>query len=122
MLALGAPRRHKLLALLSFLSIVMVAVVALKVLPKRYLAEGSLLVRRTSMMESLFNPNLNRGADTPTHSARNLVLRRENLITLCQQVDCVKRHVASRAPAARLLDGLRATLTRHQPSDAEMLD
>ncbi len=96
-----APRRHKLLAATCFFAVVSLAVLALQVLPKRWRVAATLLAQRNPIMSMLSNPGLNRDADSPTRGARELVLRRENLVSLLKQTGFVERHLEGRSPAAR---------------------
>jgi uncharacterized protein involved in exopolysaccharide biosynthesis len=121
-LVFRAPARHKLLASACFLGVVLAAVVALMVLPKRFQVQGTMLVQRSPVMGSLSNPGLNREGDAPTRAARELVLRRDNLISLCRQTDFVRRYQASRAPVVRLRDWVVYTLTGKERTEAELLE
>lgn len=121
-LVFRAPARHKLLASACFLGVVLAALVALMVLPKRYQVQGTMLVQRSPVMGSLSNPGLNREGDAPTRAARELVLRRDNLISLCKQTDFVRRYQASRAPIVRLRDWVVHTLTGKERTEAELLE
>lgn len=121
-LVLRAPARHKLLASLCFLGVVLAAVIALMVLPKRYQVQGSMLVQRSPVMGSLSNPTLNREGDAPTRAARELVLRRDNLISLCNQTNFVKRYLATRSPAVRFRDWVFSTISGKERTEGELLD
>jgi uncharacterized protein involved in exopolysaccharide biosynthesis len=121
---LRAPLRHPLLALVCFLTMMSMAVVALKVLPKRYGAQGRILAQRNPVMWTLSNPNLSRPSDwdVPARAARETVLRRDNLVALCKQTDFVDRYLRTRAPAVLVRDWLVELVTRKKKNMDERLD
>jgi uncharacterized protein involved in exopolysaccharide biosynthesis len=119
---LRAPLRHKLLSLGCFGAVVAAGFIALQVLPKRYVVQTSVLAQRSAVMGSLSNPFMNREQDTPTRAARELVLRRENLVSLCRQTDFVNKYLASRAPAVRFRDWLLKALTGAERSPEVLLE
>lgn len=121
-LVLRAPMRHKLVAGLSFLTVMAGAVVAIYVLPPRYRVEASVLALRNPLMTALTNPGVNRDWDAPTRAARETVLRRDNLVSLCKQTDFVDRYLATRAPAVRARDWLYAALGKERTKERLLRD
>jgi uncharacterized protein involved in exopolysaccharide biosynthesis len=114
--------RHKVLAASCFLAMVGLTVVALAVIPYRYQVQASLLAQRNPLMVSLSNPGLNRDWDLPTRAAREVVLRRDNLVALCTQTRFVERHVRGRGPAARAFHWLLEKLGVPPPTQEELLE
>ena len=121
-LVLRAPIRHKLVAGVSFLTVMAGAVAAICVLPPRYHVEASVLALRNPLMNTLTNPGVNRDWDAPTRAARETVLRRENLVSLCKQTDFVDRYLATRAPAVRARDWLFAALGKERTKERLLRD
>jgi hypothetical protein len=65
---------------------------------------------------------MNREWDLPTKSAREAILRRENLVALCKQTDFVNQYLKSRAPAVRAYQRFRELLTGRVPDLNELQD
>ncbi len=106
---LRSPTRHPLLSAASFLLVAGLAGAAAMVLPDIYHSEATILAVR--------NPALLRGADwdAPTRAARETILRRANLLLLCDQTNLVDRYLQRRSPLARLKAWVRATVTGQEP-------
>lgn len=121
-LVLRAPVRHKLVAGVSFLTVMAGAVVAIYMLPPRYRVEASVLALRNPLMSALTNPGVNRDWDAPTRAARETVLRRDNLVSLCKQTDFVERYLATRAPAVRARDWLYEALGQERSKERLLRD
>lgn len=119
---LHAPGRHRWLAAACFLSVLAVSVLAAKVMPFRYQVQTSILAQRNPLMGTLTNPGMNRDWDLPTRSAREVVLRRENLVALVHQTDFLNRYLASRAPAVRAWHWVKETVFRKPMDRQELLD
>lgn len=107
-----APRRHKRLAVLSFLAVLAVAVTALRVMPKQWEVQGVLLAQQNPL-----SPAKERVALT---APRELVLRRDNIEQLVKQTDFVARHLASRAPLARARDWIFRQLRGRELTSKEL--
>lgn len=122
--ALRAPLRHKRAALACFLLVVALALASSFVVRDVYQAQAGILAQRNPVMLTLSNPGLARGQDwdAPTRAARETVMRRDNLIALCEQTKLVDRYLATRS----LLGGLRAkfwsAFTGREPTHAEMTE
>jgi uncharacterized protein involved in exopolysaccharide biosynthesis len=95
MFALRAPGRHKLLALACFLAIVSAAAAALEVLPKRYQVRATVLAQPNPLFIDIAQ------SVGLTQAAREIILRRDNVLAMLKQTKFVERHEATRAPAAR---------------------
>jgi hypothetical protein len=112
MFALRAPLRHKLLAFVCFLAIVGAAAAALEVLPKRYQVRATLLTQPNPLFIDVVQ------SAGLTHAAREIILRRDNVVAMLKETKFVERHEATRAPAARfkawVFDRLRGPLSREQ--------
>jgi uncharacterized protein involved in exopolysaccharide biosynthesis len=107
---LRAPFRHRALALACFSGVFVLSVIALLVLPFRYEVGATLLAQRAPIMSSLSNPGMNRDWDLPTRAAREVVLRRDNLVSLAQQTNFAQRYLETRAPAVRAWHAVRRLL------------
>jgi len=101
--------RHKVLAVAAFLAVAAAGVLAAKVVPLKYEVRATLLAQRT----------VGRDGGLP---AREIIVRRENLIALCEQTDFVRRYRQTRSPAARARDWLLQKLVGSERSDAQLLD
>lgn len=119
---LRAPARHKALSAFCFLSAVALGVAAAWALPSRYEVQASILAQPTPLIGALSNPGLNREGDSPARAAREIVIRRDNLVALCRQTDFVNRYRQSRTPAARARDWLNKTVLRKERTDEQLLD
>lgn len=114
---LHSPLRNKRLALSTLLVVAALGVLALLVMPIRWVVTGSILAQRSPLMATLSNPGLNRDWDTPTRSARELLIRRDNLETLVKQTNLVERYLATRAPVVRARDWVMDQLGRTRTQD-----
>jgi hypothetical protein len=114
--------RHRLLFVSCFLMVVGAAAALVAVMPRQYQIEASMLTVRNPIMNAFTNPNVNREWDAPLRAAREVVMRRDNLIALCKQTDFVRRHVASRSPLGRARAWLNSALGAQPPSEDEVLD
>ncbi|MBK9519489.1 MAG: hypothetical protein IPO09_19565 [Anaeromyxobacter sp.] len=101
---LRAPLRHRALAAAALAACLALGVVLILIMPVKYQVQTVVLTQRSLLMSSLTNPGMNREWDVPTRSAREVVIRRENIVALAKQVDFVGRHMASRAPVVRARD------------------
>jgi hypothetical protein len=121
---LRAPLRRPFLALVCFLFVTALGVVALKTLPKRYHAQGRILAVRNPVMWTLSNPNMARPIDwdAPARAARETVLRRDNLVALCKQTDFVERYLRTRAPAVLARDWVVEFVTQKVKTKGERLE
>ncbi|HTO99006.1 MAG TPA: hypothetical protein VMK66_18275 [Myxococcales bacterium] len=107
----GAAVRRKFLALGVFASIMGLTVGALKVLPRTYHVESKLLAQRNQTIAALSNPGRSLGwDDVPLRAATETVLRHDNLVSLVQQTDLVRRWPLTRAPLPRLKDRIMLAL------------
>jgi uncharacterized protein involved in exopolysaccharide biosynthesis len=93
--------RHRLLASVCAVSVLLAAASTLWLLPRRWQVQTRLLAQKNPVMWTLSNPGLPRPYDwdTPSRAARETVLRRDNLVALCRQTGFVDKYLASRAPA-----------------------
>jgi uncharacterized protein involved in exopolysaccharide biosynthesis len=119
---LRAPLRHKALAIASFVCVLALAIVTVRVIPHRYQVQASLLAQRSPVMGALSNPNMNREWDAPTRAARELVIRRDNLIALARSTRFLERYLENRAPAVRARDWIVERVTRKPRDLARLFD
>jgi len=117
---LRAPRRHPRLALAAFGATVLLALVAAWVLPNRYLVNASILAQRNSLMSVITGPEGYREA--PTRAAREILIRRDNLVALATQTNFVQRYRATLSPGARMREWIGAKILRKPRPDDQVLD
>jgi uncharacterized protein involved in exopolysaccharide biosynthesis len=98
------------------------ALILIAIMPFRYRVQAVVLTQRSSVMSHLSNPGMNREWDVPTRSARETVIRRENIIALCKQIRLPERYLETRAPVVRARDWLVRLLTRSERTPAYLLD
>jgi uncharacterized protein involved in exopolysaccharide biosynthesis len=103
---LKSAGRHKLVFVVCLLTVAGGAAALARIFPNRYQVEGTVLVQPGSIIGSLANPGLNRDWDLPTRAARELVIRRDNLLALCKKTNFLKRHLAARTPLVLARDWL----------------
>jgi uncharacterized protein involved in exopolysaccharide biosynthesis len=120
--AVRAPLRHPRIALAAFLAMTALGFVAVAVVPMRWEVTATVLAQRSALMGTLSNPGMNREWDAPTRAARELLLRRENLIALCKQTNFVERYLATRAPSVRLRDWIYSKVLRRQRTHEQLLE
>jgi uncharacterized protein involved in exopolysaccharide biosynthesis len=118
---LRSAMRHKMWFIVSFLAVLGASAALLQVLPKQYQVQATVLAQSNPMMGTLNNPFINRGGDAPARSAREVVMRRDNLINLLKQTNFVERHLASRAPIANAKDWVLEKLGR-KPSSGQLYE
>ncbi|WP_224363488.1 GumC family protein [Hyalangium versicolor] len=131
-----AVKRHKWLALGTFLVTAVLAISAAKLLPRTWYAESKLLPRRTAstIIPGLVNPErpniLNpdppnpmrpvNDVDGPTKAAAEAVLRQDNLVKLIKDLNLLDRWEATRPPLLRFKDTVMRMLTSPPDEDAMM--
>jgi uncharacterized protein involved in exopolysaccharide biosynthesis len=109
-----APRRHWLLTLLCFATVVGGTFAALAVLPRRWEVQARILTQRNPLEQGIDRE------DAPTRAARELILRRDNVVSLLKQTNFIERHLESRAPAARARAWVVALLRGREPTPDEL--
>ena len=115
-----APGRHKVLAVFVFLLCTGLGVAAVYTYPIKYRAQATILGQRNPLMGVLSNPGMNREWDTPMRAARESVIRRQNLVALCEQTDLVRRYRARRAPVVRARDAIRKAILGREKTDEQV--
>ena len=98
--ALNSIRRRLGLFLLIWLGLLSIAVAALKVMPKTYEVQSTILAQKSSILGS----HLDTGREQPTRGAPDLITRTENLHALIDQTDLLKEWSKRRAPISRFKD------------------
>lgn len=119
---LRAPLRHRAVAVGAFCAVALLGAAAYVVVPKKWAVSATVLAQRSPLMGTLSNPGMNRDWDAPTRAARELLIRHENLVALCEKVRFVDRYVATRAPAVRARDWVFAKLRGRERTPKEILD
>lgn len=116
-----APSRHKALAAGALASVLAVAIGLSLAMPVRYRVQAVVLAQR-SQISTLPNPGVSREWDVPSRGAREIVIRRENLISLAKQVNMPERYLQSRAPIVRAKDWVYAHLLGSHRDYEDLLD
>lgn len=119
---LRGPLRHKGLAATAFAVVAILGALAGAILPVRYQVQAKVLAVRSPLMATLSNPGLNRDWDAPTRAAREVLIRRDNLVALAKQTDLADRYLRERAPAVVLRDQLVKAITGRERSPDKLLE
>jgi uncharacterized protein involved in exopolysaccharide biosynthesis len=119
-----AVRRRPLLSTLCFLAVASLGPLSLAVMPRTYHVEAIVKASRHPVVSTLPDPVLLRSFDSedPASVARDAILRRDNLVALCEETGLVERTLATRAPLARFRDWVRHAITGREPTRQERLD
>lgn len=104
--ALGSVRRHRRRAAAVFLGICCLAATAPWVLPKKWRAETKILIQRNEL-DRVANPGASSAEDAPTRAASELILRRDNLISLIKQTNLLEHYDQGRPVPMLVLDRIR---------------
>lgn len=115
----GSGRRHRVLVVAVFLTIVGATVGTLLVLPRTYHVETKALVQTNS---ALVVRGDGPGADSLTRVAAETVLRQDNLVALIQQTDLLRYTSEHRAPLARARDAIAKALHVKEDSESDRID
>src|SRR5580658_8629380 len=110
----GSVRRHKLLVVAVFVSIVGATVGAIFAFPRTYHVEAKALFQTNAALTVRGDGP---GAESLTHVAGETVLRHDNLLSLIQQTDLVQYTRDHRAPIERARDIIAKVLLRHEDSE-----
>lgn len=120
---LRSPLRHRWLAAGCLLFVLAAAAASSLVVKDIYQVQASFLAQTSGVMLTLANPGLVRGADEgPTRAVRETIIRRDNLIALCQQTGFVDRHLANRSWLGRFRAWFKEKLTGHKETRVEVLE
>jgi uncharacterized protein involved in exopolysaccharide biosynthesis len=115
---LRAPRRRPKLAAAVFTVVAALGITAAATMPRTYSAEARLSAQRNLVVPALTRTApVPREADEPTKNVANIIMRRDNLVSLAKELDLPARFFASRSPALRFKDSLLGA----PPSDADKL-
>jgi uncharacterized protein involved in exopolysaccharide biosynthesis len=106
--------RHKVLAIGVVLAASALGVLAARVMPMKYQVQATTLALR--------NGGANRDWDAPVSAAREVVIRRQNLVALCQRTDFVRRYRESRAPVVRARDWVFKAVLGRDRTDEQLLE
>ena len=122
--AVHSLRRHRALALSSFMLVVSLSIASMSVLPRTYQVQTVIQALRNPSLPTLANAGLYRPyeADAPTRAARETVLRRDNLVSLIKQTDLEKKWTNERAPAIRFVEWIARRLSGHDRTHDEQID
>jgi len=114
--------RHRKQILICGAVLLAIAGAISRLLPRTYHAESRIMTDRNPVIAALCNParSMPREADQPTRGAYEMVMRKENLVSLVKRTQLVERSEALRTPMARLKDALMKKLGRQVPEDAKL--
>jgi uncharacterized protein involved in exopolysaccharide biosynthesis len=103
---LRAPRRHALLALITFVLGLCASAAAALLAPRVYHVETMILAQQNLIMPLLGNPRrpVPAASDAPTQAAREMILQRETLIEIVDEVGLVSTWSEQRPPILKLKD------------------
>lgn len=118
---LRGVRRHRTLAVLAFVMVMGLGVLATAYFPRTYHVESKLLANRSQVIRALGNPRSSLQGDDPTRAAEETIYARDNLVALIRQTNLVERWAETRAPVLRLKDSL-VQLIAGPMSDEDKLD
>jgi len=107
--ALRAPLRHRWVAGISFLAILSSAIAGILLFPKRYEVTTTLLAG--SPLSGALGADREGHRDAPTRAARELVLQRDNLSALAQEIQFAERYLAERPPLIRAVHAVTDLFT-----------
>jgi uncharacterized protein involved in exopolysaccharide biosynthesis len=117
-LCIGAPRRHRMLAVGILLGTLAVGVLAVAYWPRSYDCEARMMIQREAVLPSLTNPTRAPEDDGDlTRNARDTILQRNNILAMIEQLDLLDRWVAARQPAARLMDRIASVFSARSSDD-----
>jgi hypothetical protein len=131
----GALRRHRLLALGTFLGTVVLSLAAARFLPRTYYTETSILAKLNLAISALVNPERTHvldpeppnpmqptdRLDSRTRAAADEVLQRRNLVAMIKRLNLLDRWKSTRPPLLRIkdkvMDLVRGPLPEHEQID-----
>lgn len=119
---LRAPLRHKGVALAVLVVVAALGVAAGQALPEKYEVQATVLAQRDPLLAALATPGAPREWDFPTRAAREMLVRRDNLVSLLRQTRFAERYVQTRVPAARLRDWVFTKVLRRTRTAAQLQD
>ena len=112
-----AVRRRRSLAGGVFAAVLGAAALVLLIAPRQYDVETDILAQRNFVMPALGNPHraVPAESDAPTHMAAEVVLNRENLLSILQEVGLERAWPRLRTPLGRAQDGMHDLMKRPTP-------
>ena len=120
----GHSLRRHVLGVLATLLLMTGAVAGLvSVWPRTYQVDGRLLVRRSSLVSSLVNPDrvMARDGDGPTVAAQEVVHSRDNLLAIMNATDLISEWARTRSPLLKGKDQVMGWLSQ-TPSEEQHVD
>ncbi len=122
--ALRAVRRRPVVAAFCFLAVASLGPVALVVMPRTYRVETVVMAERDPVVSTLAYPVLQRSfeSEDPALVAHDMILRRDNLEALCEEIGLVERWLRERAPLVRLRDGVKQLVIGRAPTRDEHIE
>lgn len=116
-----APRRHKVVSSVCFLSIVLASFGVSRVFPFKYRADAVLLARPNPLTGAL-STGVNRDLDAPTRFARETLLKRETLRSMVRETGLVGLYLERRPPLVRWKQEAWAAVTGSAPTGEDLVD
>jgi uncharacterized protein involved in exopolysaccharide biosynthesis len=103
-----APKRRRKLAWAIFVIVALLSVAAAILTPRSYEASVKILAQRNLLMPALGNPHRSvpYEADAPTKNVTELILARDNLVSLVKDTNLVDKWQARRPPLLKLKDNV----------------
>jgi uncharacterized protein involved in exopolysaccharide biosynthesis len=102
-----APRRHPLLAAAVFVIVASLGLTLAATMPSTYRASVKLLAQRNIAIRALTSQNEKLSQmewESPTKGIQDMILRRENLVSLAKDANLVERSSQTRSASLRLKD------------------
>ncbi len=101
-----AVQRHKTTAVATFVLVFGAAFTIASLWPRTYEVDGRLLMQRNELMTSLVNPGRAITRESPLLAAREIVLRRDNILAVMKATNLVEEWERARSPLLRFKDWL----------------
>ncbi|MDP2275804.1 MAG: hypothetical protein Q8N23_03105 [Archangium sp.] len=114
-------RRHRFLAALSFLIMVLLGSVAAVVLPRTFHVESRLLANNNDLIRALGNPRSSLPSEDPTRAARELVFAHDNLVSLIKQTNLMKNWEETRPGIVKVKDQV-VNFVAGEPTEEDRID
>lgn len=103
-----SPRRHRRLAVVTFLVVAALGFATATFWPRQYQCDVRILAQRNLLLPALDNPSVMvpHDAENPTKNAADAILKRDNIVAMIHQLDLLERWQTTRQPILRLKDTL----------------
>jgi uncharacterized protein involved in exopolysaccharide biosynthesis len=121
---LRAPRRHRPLAIGVMVVTVLIGFAVASFWPRTYNCDVRILAQRNLVLPALDNPSITvpRDADNPTKNAADAILRRDNIVSMVEQLGLVDRWDATRQPILKFKDRITGWGAAPRPEEERVRD